>query len=135
MSDNAIVNALLPSLNALLSIREQTAYIARLYRITRTYNIDGINYTETSAEITPVPYIKEHAKDFELKTMGELRKGDLSVKSISKATYTTASQLETLSDPSSLVIYLYKFKNDYFTAMQVKENLLTWDMELVKWNG
>lgn len=135
MSDNAVVNAILPSLNALLQIREQTAYIDRLYKVTRIYEDDGYTYTETQEEITPIPAIKYRNKDFSLRAQGELEEGDLYVSMISKATYTSIEQLQTLSDPESSTIFLYKFKNVYYTATQIKENILTWDLVLRRWNG
>lgn len=134
-SDNAVVNAIMPSLNNLLSIRGQLAYIARLYRITRTYNSDGITYTETSAEILPIPNIQERKKDVNVSREGELRRGEIEVKAVSKASYATANLLETISNPATNVIYLYKYQDEYYTIMQLRERLLTWEMELEKWNG
>lgn len=136
MADNGLYNAIIPSLNTILGIREQLAYKGRVYYVTRTYDAQGLTYTDTEVEITPVPNVYERSEIFKNRNFGSGEYGDIVVKSISKATYPDGTVLETKTDPAQpLVNHLYRFKESYYTCIKVKEKLFTWQLELLKYNG
>lgn len=142
MGDNVLVGAILPVLNNILGVRQKVAYLGNLYRVTRTYDSDRINYTETEVEILPIPGISDRKRDVSFFKQGEIAVGDLFVTCISKSTYTHISQLETSEDPASLVLTLYKFvpfgrpqDGEYYLVSNIREKLVTWDMDLVRYTG
>jgi len=125
---------LLDCIDSVLSVRECIgAQLADVSIITRTWTGSRVGegtYTETVNEVHPAPEIKDYSHDIRVTSAGAVKQGDLLLKGISKNQFDEATLKTTTSAKN--IEKLIKVGNHYYRTIYIKENLVTWDIQVRK---
>lgn len=122
----------------ILGVRDDLgAAIHDVYILTRTWSGtepgDG-SKTDSTAQVTPTPAIKDLAHDFKAQEAGNYEQGDLILKGISKQSYPNESDID-LSTGSDDVQKFYQINGKLYQVISVKERYITWDVQIRKTTG
>lgn len=129
---SGVIASLLPSVDAILGIRDSIgAVIDTVYLYTRTWSGSTVGAgtpTDTKTQMLPSPCLKNYAQDLRLKEGGEVKAGDIILKSVSQNSYTEANL-----DGSSAGMNIEKFflvGNKLYQVINVKKRYVTWDVQI-----
>jgi hypothetical protein len=136
MSCGNLRDSLLKASDCILGVREQIgAQVADVYLIERTWAGqrpgDG-TFVDVSARLSPTPQIVDYSHDVRLSEAGSYKSGDLILRGISRNVWAEA-QLLTVTDAKNKEKF-YKIGSNFYTAIHIKENFLTWDVHVRKLN-
>lgn len=135
MSCKGIKDSLGPCLDAILGIREGIgAELHRVFILTRVWQGgepgDGHAVDEIE-EIKPCPAIVDYSHNIRLVEAGAIKQGDLLIKHISKHMYSSVDCIDCSGDDKRIQKFYY-INEFLYQVINVKENLLTWDVQVRK---
>jgi len=90
---------------------------------------DGSASDSDLLTLSPTPQIVDCSHDIRLLEGGNVRRGDLILRGISKVQITSDDTLNTITDDSKLEKF-YFIDGKAYTAIHVKENIATWDVHI-----
>lgn len=130
-----IKDSLLDCLDDILSVRECIgANLADVKIITRTWSGarpgDG-QFDDVEIPLTPAPQIRDYSHDIRLQQGGSYKQGDLLLRAISKNAFPTEIELRTDTGIKNVQKFI-KVGENYYITINVKENLVTWDIQVRK---
>ena len=120
-------------IDKVLGIREQIgAQLADVYIIERTWSGqrqgDG-SFTDVELKISPAPQIVDYSHNVRVSSAGAIKSGDLILRGVSPKY--TEEQLKTQVDERNKERF-YRLGTSYYTCIHIKENLVTWDIQIRK---
>lgn len=126
---------LLDCVDSILGIRDCIgANLADVYFVTRTWSGtrpgDG-EFEDVEEQMKPTPQIVDYSHDIRLQQGGAYKQGDLILRNISRNQYPEESILRTDTGIKNVEKFL-KVGSNYYRVIQVKEKLLTWDVQVRK---
>ena len=124
------------SLNNILSIRDKVAILHAVFQITRTWQGEEVGsgeYTDDKVRIYPTPRLKEYGHDVRISEGGSIKQGDIILKGLSKENYEETDLECTTLSPNVEKFWLIDDKE--YTTINVKERMLTFDVQLRKRSG
>lgn len=124
------------SLNSILSIRDKVAIIHAVFQVTRTWQGEEVGsgeYTDDTVRIYPTPRLKEYGHDVRISEGGSIKQGDIILKGLSKENYEETDLECTTLSPNVEKFWLIDDKE--YTTINVKERMLTFDVQLRKRSG
>jgi hypothetical protein len=134
-----IIDALLPNINAILSVRDSVgAVIEPIYFVTRTwYQDSGFTTPATLPEgyardnvvqMLPTPGMRNFSQDIRLKEGGAIKSGDIILKNVSKQSFKITDLDGTLLGSGAQL--LYKIGTKIYQVINVTEKYVTWDIQV-----
>ncbi len=121
---------------AMKTIEDLEIFRHRVYILTRTWSgvrIGNGVKTDTTVEVSPVPYIKTYDLDIRLRVGGVIKAGDIIIKYMSKDDYPDLSFLETVTNIRNVQKF-YKIDNKLYTAVGTSDGYAYWNIHLRKTN-
>lgn len=120
-------------IDKILGIREQIgAQLADVDLVERTWSGkrqgDG-TFTDVVTRLSPAPEIVDYSHNIRTSEAGAVKSGDLILRGISPKY--TEDQLKTQTDSKSKERF-YKLGTNYYTCVNVRERLVTWDVHIRK---
>lgn len=138
---NGIVSALLPSVDAILGVRDSIgAIIQPVYFVTRTWYKDkdlqfpssevGVHFAKDSVavQLLPSPGMKTFAQDVRLREGGAVKAGDIILKDVSKNAYKEADLDGSTSAENIEKFYLIGAK--LYQVINVTEKYVTFNVQV-----
>lgn len=126
---------LLDCLDDILSIRDCIgANLAECKIVTRTWSGQRVgdgSFEDAEEELKPTPQIKDYSHDLRLQQAGTYKQGDLILRGISKNAYPEETILRTDTGNKQVEKFI-KVGANYYRTIQIKENLVTWDIQVRK---
>lgn len=130
-----IKTGLLDCVDEILGIRDCIgAALAPVSFVTRSWSgarVGDGEFSDDETEMKPTPMIKDYSHDIRLQQGGAYKQGDLILKGISKNLYKLESDLRTDTGEKTVEKFI-KVGSNYYRTIQVKENLVTWDIQVRK---
>lgn len=130
-----IRESLLGCVDDILGIRDCIgAALASVTIVTRTWTgkrVGDGTFTDTSTPLSPTPEIKDYSHDLRLQQAGTYKQGDLLLRGISRNQYPTEALFRTDTGLKTVEKFI-KVGSNYYRTIFVKENLLTWDIQVRK---
>lgn len=129
-----MIKNLLPGLNSILKVRDDIGAIREqpIYIITRKWSGvspgDGLS-EDTEEKVYPSPGIRDHSHDVRLMSGGTMKQGDLILRNLSKASYPDRKSIDGSSDAKNEEKF-FKVGDFVYTVVNIKENHLTWDIQV-----
>ncbi len=134
-----IVDALLPSVDAILGIRDQIgAIIKPVFILTRTWYCDEQLTTpamqpegffkDCSVPLLPTPKIKDFSQDIRLKEGGSVKSGDIILSNISRNKY-RSEDLDGAT-PAANIERFFVVGVKLYQVINVTESYLTWSVQI-----
>lgn len=130
-----LIEGLKLNLDSVLGVRDTIgATLHKVYLITRTWSGkqpgEG-QAIDQSVQIKPTPGIKEYAHDLRLVEGGAVKQGDIILRGISKHIYPNETFLDGRTGNKSVEKF-YLINDRLYTVINIKENYVTWDVQLRK---
>lgn len=130
---SGIIESLLPVVDSILGVRDTVGAVLKpVSLLTRTWTGnqpgDGAA-TDLVTRILPSPGIREYAHDLKIQAGGAIQQGDVVVTGVSKNQYPTQDLIDG-SCPSANIEKFYLVGEAVYQVINVKENYLTWDVQL-----
>ncbi len=134
MSGNLREN-LLKCSDKILGIREQIgAQLKDVSIITRTWSGrrpgDG-TFSDEVLEVKPTPEIVDLSHDVRITNVGAVKAGDLILRGVSRNSFPDELVLRT-DTTDKKVEKVYKVGKHFYHVVNIKENLITWDIQIRK---
>lgn len=122
-------------IDEILGIRDCIgAALAPVSIVTRTWSGtrpgDG-TLTDVTVLLTPTPMIKDYSHDIRLQQGGAYKQGDLILKGVSKNSYPLERTLRTDTGIKNVEKFI-KVGSNFYRTINIKENLVTWDIQVRK---
>ena len=121
--------------DAILGVREgMGAQLADVYLITRTWAGERVGdgpFRDVTQKISPTPEIVDYSHDVRVTEIGSVKAGDLILRGVSRNKYPEEATLRT-DTGSRKVEKLYKIGEHFYRTVNIKENLITWDVQVRK---
>ena len=122
-------------LDEILSIRDCIgAALAPVSIITRSWSgarVGEGEFSDEEEDLKPTPQIKDYSHDIRLQQGGAYKQGDLLLRGISKNSYPEEVALRTDTGVKNVEKFI-KVGSNYYRTVNVKENLVTWDIQVRK---
>ena len=122
-------------IDEILAIRDCIgAALAPVSIITRSWSgarVGEGQFEDVEVELKPTPMIKDYSHDIRLQTGGTYKQGDLILKGVSKNSWPEESTLRTDTGIKNVEKFI-KVGSNYYRTINVKEDLLTWDIQVRK---
>jgi hypothetical protein len=136
-TQNTLVDGLKKNLNNILGVRDSIgAKVRDVFILTRTWGGEGIgvgNFTDDISQVLPSPYLVDYSHNIMVHDAGAVRGGDLIIKMISKESYPKESDVDCRVDQSNLNVQRFYFINNMsYNVIHVKDNYVTWDVQVRK---
>lgn len=107
-----------------------------VFLLTRTWSgafVGDGSATDVSVQVKPTPQIVDFSHDLRLKEGGAVKAGDLILKNISKTKFPLEDSINgSFGTNSDKIERFYRINSNDYQVINVKENLLTWDVQLRK---
>lgn len=127
---------LLDCIDNVLKIREDIgAQLADVWIVTRTWSGERIgdgNFVDEVVKMFPLPQIKDFSHNVRITEASAVKQGDLILVGISRNQYT--EEMLRTDTGSATVEKMIKVGAHYYRTISVKENLVTWDIQVRKVN-
>lgn len=132
---SGLLDGLKDCIDSVLSVRDCVGAVLHPVEIlTRTWSGerpgDG-DATEETIEISPSPQIVDFSHDVRITEGGAVKQGDIIIRGISKNAYPNESEINCAGVAPNIEKY-YLINEKIYTVINVKENYLTWDVQLRK---
>jgi len=129
----SLIDSLMPGLNQILGIRDQIgAGLKKVSFVTRTWTGfepgDG-QAQDTVQPIDPTPMIVDFSHNERIQSGGVIQQGDVLLRHISKKSYPQKEMVDGLSLDKSVEKF-YDIGGSLYQVISVKENHLTWDVQV-----
>lgn len=122
-------------IDKILGIREQMgAELAEVTLITRSWSGERVgdgSFIDLKEKISPTPQIKDFSHDIRVTEAGSVKAGDLLLAGISINKYPDELKLRTDTGDKK-VEKLYQVGKHFYRTIHIKENLVTWDVQIRK---
>lgn len=122
-------------IDAALSVREKIGAdfkgpVTMVQRAWSGKNVgDGIEIDLVLRTFSPTPRVVDCSHDIRLLDGGNVRRGDLFLRGISKNQITDEQDLNTITDSATKEIF-YQIGGINYSAIHVKEKIATWDVQI-----
>jgi hypothetical protein len=130
-----IRDSILGCSDKILGIREQIgAQINDVYLITRTWSGERVgdgSFSDKREKISPTPQIVDYSHNIRVTDIGSVKAGDLLLKGISINKYPDELTLRT-DTGNKRIEKLYNIGKHFYRSINIKENLITWDLQVRK---
>lgn len=132
-----LTDGLLDCIDSVLGVRDCIgAVLHPVFILTRTWSGerpgDG-DAEESEEQIKPTPQVVDYSHDLRLVEGGAVKQGDIVLRGISKARYAEMDLDCSLKEGEKInVERFYLINEKLYTVINVKENHLTWDVQLRK---
>lgn len=129
-----LIDDLLGSVDDILGVRDSVgAVLHPVFMVTRTWTGtqpgEG-TFADVSVQVLPSPGIKEFSHDVRLREGGFIKQGDIILRGVSRNLY-AESDIDN-STAAKNIEKFYQLDNRLYTVIHVKENYLTWDVQIRK---
>ena len=121
------VDKILGTREALGALRAETYFVTRTWSGERPG--DG-TFSDSITKVEPQPGIKDLSHDIRLQEGGAIKQGDLLLTGFSQNQY-TEDDLKTQTNSRNIEKFL-KVGEHYYSTIHVKQNLITWDIQVRK---
>lgn len=122
-------------IDEILSIRDCIgAALAPVSFITRSWSgarVGEGEFSDEETDLKPTPQIVDYSHDIRLQQGGTYKQGDLMLKGISKNSYAEESLLRTDTGIKNVEKFI-KVGSNFYRTINIKENLVTWDIQVRK---
>lgn len=119
--------------NKILGIRDKIgANLKNVFIVTRTWSGTSVGEgtpIDSSVQVLPSPHIVDYSHNIRIRQGGNIQRGDLVLKSISKETYATQSEVDSTTSAKNIE-KMYRVGERMYQIIHVKENHLTWEVHV-----
>lgn len=131
-SAEGIIGDLIPEVDDILAIRDEIGEpIHTVFFVTRTWSGtepgDG-TFTETKSALYPTPRVVEYRHDLNMTDIGQVRRGDIMLKMISKQSYPNRDEVALNLDLGSNKESFYEIDGDLYRVIKVTEKHVVWNV-------
>ena len=132
MSGCGVLDGLKDCLDDVLSIPGDLGLrLHQVFQVTRTWQgpmVGDGSFTDEVVEVLPQPGIKDFTHSVRVLEGGSIKQGDLILTGVSKNAYPEESDVDLKS--ADHVEKFYRVGCNDYRVVSVKENLLTWDIQV-----
>ena len=137
MSVKTLIDSLIESVDDILVVRSDLGAAIDVYLIERIWSGENVGdgiFEDRVEKIFPAPNVVDYGHDLRIQLSGAIKQGDLLVKDISKHGFPNVESIDGTSTNKQLE-HLYKIKDDLYQVIHVKDNYVTWDVQVRKIAG
>lgn len=130
-----IVNDILGCTDDILGLRDDLGAIKhKVYILTRTWTgreLGSGTPKDEIVQILPTPHLVDYSHSLRIREGGNIREGDILVKSLSKQTYTEESMIDC-SVPNKKTEKYYYINGRLYNVISVTSKYVTWNVQVRK---